>query len=151
MSLLLVAVVAWALSASVAQDLRWTNRTEVKVRRSTDTDPDMAEVIRALSGLTYTGEIQTSAQDGVWLPTTQGVMQQYTTPSKTISVKLDEAVKLCREQGRHLWDKDPQMATGFSEIEYGRPYWILSDDDLWQSTQPTPRSQKSCLITFAPK
>ena len=126
MSLLLVALVA--LSASVAQDLRWTNKGKVKVRRQTETDPDMAEVARTLSEMTYAGEIQTSAQDGIWLPTTQGVMQQYTTPSKSISVKLDEAVKLCREQGGRLWDRDPQQATGFSEIEFGQPYWILSED-----------------------
>ena len=126
MSLLLVALVT--LSASVAQDLRWTDKGKVKVRRQTETDPDMAEVARTLSEMTYAGEIQTSAQDGIWLPTTQGVMQQYTTPSKSISVKLDEAVKLCREQGGRLWDRDPQQATGFSEIEFGQPYWILSDD-----------------------
>jgi hypothetical protein len=126
MSLLLVALVTFG--ASVAQDLRWTNKVKVKVRRQTETDPDMAEVARTLSEMTYTGEIQTSAQDGVWLPTTQGVMQQYTTPSKAIAVKLEEAVKLCREQGGRLWDRDPQQATGFSEIEFGQPYWILSDN-----------------------
>ena len=126
MSLLLVALVT--LSASVAQDLRWTNKGKVKVRRQTETDPDMAEVARTLSEMAYAGEIQQSAQDGIWLPTTQGVMQQYTTPSKSISAKLDEAVKLCREQGRRLWDRDPQQATGFSEIEFGQPYWILSED-----------------------
>ena len=66
--------------------------------------------------------------DGVWLPTTQGVMQQYATPSRSTPVKLDAAVKLCRNQGGRLWDKDPQQALGFSEIEFGQPYWILSDD-----------------------
>ena len=126
MSLLLVALVT--LSASVAQDLRWTNKVKVKVRRQTETDLDMAEVARTLSEMTYAGEIQTSAQDGIWLPTTQGVMQQYTTPSKSTSVKLEEAVKLCRERGGRLWDRDPQQATGFSNIEFGQPYWILSDD-----------------------
>ena len=126
MSLLLVALVT--LSASVAQDLRWTNTGKVKVRRQSETDPDMAEVVRALRGMTYVGEINPSAQDEIWLPTTQGVMQQYTTPSKSMPVKQDAAVKLCREQGGRLWDRDPQQATGFSEIEFGQPYWILSDD-----------------------
>ena len=126
MSLLLVALVA--LSASVAQDLRWTNKGKVKVRRQTETDLDMAEVVRTLREMTYVGEINPSAQDEIWLPTTQGVMQQYTTPSKAVAVTLDEAVKLCRDQGGRLWDKDPQQATGFSEIVFGQPYWILSDD-----------------------
>ena len=124
MSLLLVALVT--LSASVAQDLRWTNT--VKVRRQSEPDPDMEEVVRALRGMTYVGEINLSAQDEIWLPTTQGVMQQYTTPSKAAAVPLEEAVKLCRDQGGRLWDRDPQQATGFSEIVFGQPYWILSDD-----------------------
>ena len=148
MSLLLVALVT--LSASVAQDLRWTNKGKVKVRRQTETDPDMAEVARTLSEMAYAGEIQTSAQDGIWLPTTQGVMQQYTTPSKSISVKLDEAVKLCREQGGRLWDRDPQQATGFSEIEFGQPYWILSEDGSmaeYTTNTETPESVYDSICT----
>ena len=63
-----------AASASVAQDFRWTKMTRVKVRRSTG--PDMSEVLRDLSDLTYTGNIKTTAQEGVWYPTTQGEMRQ---------------------------------------------------------------------------
>ena len=127
MPLLLVATLV-TLSASVAQDFRWTDKVTVKVRRQTETDPDMAEVARTLSEMTYAGEIQTTAQDGIWLTTTQGTLQQYTTPSKSTSVTLEEAVKLCKDLGGRLWDKDPQQATGFSEIEFGHPYWILSED-----------------------
>ena len=126
MSLMLVALMT--LSASVAQDFRWTDKGQVKVRRQTAEDPDLAEVAQTLSGMTFNGVIQQSALDGIWLPTTQGVMQQYATPSKSTPVKLDEAVKICRQQGGRLWDKDPQQAAGFSDIEFGQPYWILSDD-----------------------
>ena len=126
MSLMLVALMT--LSASVAQDFRWTDKGQVKVRRQTAEDPDLAEVAQTLSGMTYNGVIQQLALDGIWLPTTQGVMQQYATPSKSTPVKLDEAVKICRQQGGRLWDKDPQQAAGFSDIEFGQPYWILSDD-----------------------
>ena len=110
MLLLLVALLM--TFASMAQDLRWTNKGQVRLRRQseTETDPDMAEVVRTLREMTYVGEINPSAQDEIWLPTTQGVMQQYATPSKSTPVKLDEAVKICRQQGGRLWDKDPQQA-----------------------------------------
>ena len=78
MSLLLVALMT--LSASVAQDLRWTNT--VKVRRQSEPDPDMGQIVSDLMGMTYGGDIKYSESEGIWLPTTQGVMQQYTTPSK---------------------------------------------------------------------
>ena len=107
-----------AISASVAQDFRLTNRTRVNVRRSTSTGPDMSEVIQDLSDLTYTGSIETTAQEGVWYPTTQGIVRQYTTPSRNKPVQLEEAVNLCKNQGGHLWDKKPQLAVGFSNIEY---------------------------------
>ena len=121
-------VALMTLSASVAQDFRWTDKGQVKVRRQTAEDPDLAEVAQTLSGMTYNGVIQQLALEDIWLPTTQGVMQQYATPSKSTPVKLDEAVKICRQQGGRLWDKDPQQAAGFSDIEFGQPYWILSDD-----------------------
>ena len=124
MSLLLVALVT--LSASMAQDLRWTNK--VKVRRQAEADPDMEEIASTLSEMTYAGEIKPVAQDVMWLPTTQGAMQQYATPSRSTPVNLAEAVRSCKDQGGRLWDRDPQQATGFSEIEFGQPYWILSDD-----------------------
>ena len=126
MSFMLVALMTF--SASVAQDFRWTDKGQVKVRRETESDPDLEEVARTLSEMTYTGAISQVAIDGKWLPTTQGVMQQYTTPSKSTPVELKDAIKICRQQGGRLWDKDPQQAAGFSVIEFGQPYWILSDD-----------------------
>ena len=112
MSFMLVALMTF--SASVAQDFRWTDKGQVKVRRETEPDPDLEEVARTLSEMTYTGAISQVAIDGKWLPTTQGVMQQYTTPSKSTPVELKDAIKICRQQGGRLWDKDPQQAAGFS-------------------------------------
>ena len=100
--------------------------TRVKVRRSTG--PDMVEVIRDLSDLTYTGNISTTAEEGIWYPTTQGEMMQYATPSRNRPVKLEEAVKLCKDQGGHLWDESPQLGVGFSNIKYNENYWISSED-----------------------
>ena len=68
MSLMLVAALM-TLSASVAQDFRWTDKGQVKVRRQTAEDPDLAEVAQTLSGMTYNGVIQQLARDGIWLPT----------------------------------------------------------------------------------
>ena len=67
MSLLLVALVT--LSASVAQDLRWTNT--VKVRRQSEPDPDMGKIVSDLRGMTYGGEIKLTEQDG-----TSGLLRQ---------------------------------------------------------------------------
>ena len=132
MLLLLVALVT--LSASAAQDLRWTDTGQGKVRvrkqaeSESESDPEMAEIALNLSGMTYRGEIQTLKLDEIWLPTAQGAMQQYATPRKSVPVTLQEAVKLCKNKGGRVWDRDPQQAKGFSEIEFGHPYWILSDD-----------------------
>ena len=128
MSLLLVALLM--TFASMAQDLRWTNKGLVRLRRQseTETDPDMVDIARTLENLTYEGEIKPVKQEGVWLPTTQGVMQQYATPSRSTTVTLKAAVTLCRNLGGRLWDKDPQHALGFNDIEFDRPYWILSED-----------------------
>ena len=70
MSFMLVALMTF--SASVAQDFRWTDKGQVKVRRETESDPDLEEVARTLSEMTYTGAISQLAIDGKWLPTTQG-------------------------------------------------------------------------------
>ena len=128
MSLLLVALLM--TFASMAQDLRWTNKGLVRLRRQseTETDPDMVDIARTLENLTYEGEIKPVKQEGVWLPTTQGVMQQYATPSRSTTVTLEAAVTLCRNLGGRLWDKDPQQALGFNDIEFDKLYWILAED-----------------------
>ena len=128
MSLLLVALLM--TFASMAQDLRWTNKGQVRLRRQseTETDPDMADIALTLENLTYEGEIKPVKQEGVWLPTTQGVMQQYATPSRSTTVTLKAAVTLCRNLGGRLWDKDPQQALGFNDIEFDKLYWILAED-----------------------
>ena len=71
MSLLLVALLM--TFASMAQDLRWTNKGQVRLRRQseTETDPDMADIALTLEDLTYGGEIKPVKQEGEWLPTTQ--------------------------------------------------------------------------------
>ena len=104
MSLLLVALLM--TFASMAQDLRWTNKGPVRLRRQseTETDPDMADIALTLEDLTYEGEIKPVKQEGEWLPTTQGVMQQYATPSRSTTVTLKAAVTLCRNLGGRLWD-----------------------------------------------
>ena len=129
--------------ASMAQDLRWTNKGQVRVKRQSsepepepepvtepepDLDPDMEEMALTLEGLVYKGEIKLEKQEEEWLPTIEGRMQQYATPSKHIERTLKEAVRICQGLGGRLWDKDPQQALGFGEIEYGESYWILSDD-----------------------
>ena len=128
MSLLLVALLM--TFASMAQDLRWTNKGPVRLRRQseTETDPDMADIALTLENLTYEGEIKPVKQEGEWLPTTQGVMQQYATPSRSTTVTLKAAVTLCRNLGGRLWDKDPQQALGFNDIEFDKLYWILAED-----------------------
>ena len=137
MLLLLVALAM--LSASAAQDLRWTDtgQRKVRVRKQTESenDPDMADLAKNISEWMYQGEIQESEKlDEIWLPTSQGVMQQYGTPRKTIQVSLREAVQECKIKGGRVWDRDPQQAKGFSDIEFGQPYWILSDDGSMAST-----------------
>ena len=123
MSLLLVIM---TLSASVANTVNTVNT--VKVRRQGD--PDMGQIVSDLTdlGLTYGGDIKHSESDGIWLPTTQGVMQQYTTPQNTTPITLEQAVGVCRDLGGRLWDRDPQQATGFARIKMNQPYWILGDD-----------------------
>ena len=86
MPLLLVALLM--TFASKAQDLRWTNKGQVRLRRQsepdTDPDPDMADMALTLGNLTYKGEIKMlEKQDGEWLPTSEGKMQQYATPSRS--------------------------------------------------------------------
>ena len=128
MSLLLVALLM--TFASMAQDLRWTSKGQVRVRRQSETeaDPNMAEIALTLGDLVYEGEIKPVKQEGEWLPTTQGLMQQYATPSRSTPVTLKEAMTSCRNLGGRLWDKDPQHALGFNDIEFNQPYWILSED-----------------------
>ena len=123
MSLLLVIM---TLSASVANTVNTVNT--VKVRRQGD--PDMGQIVSDLTdlGLTYGGDIKHSESDGIWLPTTQGVMQQYTTPQNTTPITLEQAVGVCRDLGGRVWDRDPQQATGFARIKMNQPYWILGDD-----------------------
>ena len=130
--LLLLAALAM-LSASAAQDLRWTDtgQRKVRVRKQTESenDPDMADLAKNISEWMYQGEIQESEKlDEIWLPTLQGEMQQYGTPRKATQVSLREAVQECKIKGGRVWDRDPQQAEGFSDIEFGEPYWILSDD-----------------------
>ena len=106
--LLVITLVTLMLSASVAQDFRWKDK--VRVRRETEPDPDMEVIARDLRGMTYNGEIQPATP---WLLTTQGIIQQYTTPSKTNPVTLEKAVKLCKDLGGRVWDQDPQQASSF--------------------------------------
>ena len=134
--------------ASMAQDLRWTNKGQVRLRRQSepdtdpDPDPDMGDMALTLEELTYEGEIKLEKQEGEWLPTTQGRMQQYATPSRFTEKTLKEAVTICRTLGGRLWDKDPQHALGFDEIEFGESYWILSEDGSMAeyTTTDTPES-----------
>ena len=130
MPLLLVALLM--TFASMAQDFSWTNKGQVRLRRQsetdTDPDPDMGDMALTLEDLTYEGEIKLEKQEGEWLPTTQGRMQQYATPSRFTKKTLKEAVTLCQTLGGRLWDKDPQHALGFDGIEFGKSYWILSED-----------------------
>ena len=117
---LLLVVTLVTLSASVAQDFRWTDK--VKVRRQTEADPDMEEIARTLREMTYTGEIQPATPDGIWLTTTQGTLQQYTTPSRSTPVTLGEAVTLCKNLGGRLWDKDPQQAIWYEVASTSKFY-----------------------------
>ena len=48
--LLLVALMTF--SAIMAQDLRWTNKGQVRVRRQIEPDPDMADIARTLGEMT---------------------------------------------------------------------------------------------------
>ena len=138
--------------ASMAQDLRWTNKGQARVKRQSepepetepepDPDPDMGRMALTLEGLVYEGEIKLEKQEGEWLPTTQGRMQQYATPSRSTEKTLKEAVTICQALGGRLWDKDPQHALGFDEIEFGESYWILSEDGSMAeyTTTDTPES-----------
>ena len=140
--------------ASMAQDLRWTNKGQVRVKRQSvpepepetepepDPDPDMGRMALTLEGLVYEGEIKPEKQEGEWLPTTQGRMQQYATPNRFTEKTLKEAVTICQALGGRLWDKDPQHALGFDGIEFGESYWILSEDGSMAeyTTTDTPES-----------
>ena len=138
MSILPLLLVTLMTFASMAQDLRWTNKEQARVKRQSepepetepepDPDPDMGRMALTLEGLVYEGEIKPEKQEGEWLPTTQGRMQQYATPSRSTEKTLKEAVTICQTLGGRLWDQDPQQALGFDGIEFGKSYWILSED-----------------------
>ena len=151
--LLLVAM----LVASKAQDLRWTNKGQVRLRRQssesdTDPDPDIEEMALTLENLAYKGEIKLlEKQDEEWLPTSEGKMQQYAIPSRTTEKTLEEAVTTCRTLEGRLWDKDPQHARGFDGIELEKKYWILSEDGSMAeyTTTGTPESIYDDVCTYA--
>ena len=140
MSILPLLLVTLMTFASMAQDLRWTNKGQARVKRQSvpepepetepepDPDPDMGRMALTLEGLVYEGEIKPEKQEGEWLPTTQGKMMQYATPSRFTEITLKQAVTTCQTLGGRLWDQDPQQALGFDGIEFGKPYWILSED-----------------------
>ena len=131
MSILPLMLVVMTLAImTLAQDLRWTNKVQVRVKRQingSDPEPDMADVATTLKNLEYTGDIRLlEKQDAEWLPTSEGPMQQYAIPNKDTEQTLEEAVTTCRELGGRLWDKDPQDASGFDSIVLERNYWILT-------------------------
>ena len=101
----------------------------MRVKRESDPEPEpnpvMGEIASDLKRMTYVGEIQPIEP---WQLTSQGKIQQYTTPNRTFPVTLATAVKSCRDLGGRVWDQDPQEASSFSNIEYGQDYWILSED-----------------------
>ena len=140
---------------TLAQDLRWTNKGKVRVKRQingSDPDPDMADVATTLENLEYKGDIRMlEKQDGEWLPTSEGPMQQYAIPSKDTEQTLEEAVTTCRTLGGRLWDKDPQDASGFDGIELEKNYWILSEDGSMAqyTTTKTPESIFDETCTYA--
>ena len=140
---------------TLAQDLRWTNKGKVRVKRQingSDPDPDMADVATTLENLEYKGDIRMlEKQDEEWLPTSEGPMQQYAIPSKDTEQTLEEAVTTCRTLGGRLWDKDPQYASGFDEIELEKNYWILSEDGSMAqyTTTKTPESIFDETCTYA--
>ena len=140
---------------TLAQDLRWTNKGKVRVKRQingSDPDPDMADVATTLENLEYKGDIRMlEKQDEEWLPTSEGPMQQYAIPSKDTEQTLEEAVTTCRNLGGRLWDKDPQYASGFDEIELEKNYWILSEDGSMAqyTTTKTPESIFDETCTYA--
>ena len=155
MSILPLLLVTLMTFASMAQDLRWTNKGKVRVKRQingSDPDPDMADVATTLENLEYKGDIRMlEKQDGEWLPTSEGPMQQYAIPSKDTEQTLEEAVTTCRTLGGRLWDKDPQDASGFDEIELEKNYWILSEDGSMAqyTTTKTPESIFDETCTYA--
>ena len=114
MSILPLLLVTLMTFASMAQDLRWTNKGQARVKRQSvpepepetepepDPDPDMGRMALTLEGLVYEGEIKLEKQEGEWLPTTQGMMQQYATPNKYTEKTLKEAVTICQALGGRL-------------------------------------------------
>ena len=156
MSILPLMLVLMTLAImTLAQDLRWTNKGQVRVKRQidgSDPDPDMADVATTLKNLEYTGDIRLlEKQDREWLPTSEGPMQQYAIPSKDTEQTLEEAVTTCRDLGGRLWDKDPQDASGFDGIELEKNYWILSEDGSMAqyTTTEVPESIFDETCTYA--
>lgn len=156
MSILPLMLVLMTLAImTLAQDLRWTNKGQVRVKRQINgsvPDPDMADVATTLTNLEYTGDIRLlEKQDREWLPTSEGPMQQYAIPSKDTEQTLEEAVTTCRELGGRLWDKDPQDASGFDGIELEKNYWILSEDGSMAqyTTTKIPESIFDVTCTYA--
>ena len=156
MSILPLMLVLMTLAImTLAQDLRWTNKGKVRVKRQingSDPDPDMADVATTLENLEYKGDIRMlEKQDEEWLPTSEGPMQQYAIPSKDTEQTLEEAVTTCRTLGGRLWDKDPQDASGFDGIELEKNYWILSEDGSMAqyTTTKTPESIFDETCTYA--
>ena len=158
MSILPLMLVLMTLAImTLAQDLRWTHKGQVRVKvkrqiDGSDPDPDMEDVATTLINLEYTGDIRLQEkQDGEWLPTSEGPMQQYAIPSKDTEQTLEEAVTTCRELGGRLWDKDPQDASGFDEIELEKNYWILSEDGSMAqyTTAEAPESIFDGTCTYA--
>ena len=126
------------LMGSIAQDTRLTEKThKVKVER--DTSLEIEEVIQNLNSLNYNGQIEPTAQAGEWFPTTTGEMMQYNTPKRSEPVELSEAVTICTEMDSKLWDENPQLALGFSNIEPNANYWIIDDNGaMAQYTKAEP-------------
>ena len=116
---------------------RWTESNhKVKVKRDTT---KIEEVIQNLNSLTYSGQIELTAQEGGWFPTTTGEMMQYNTPRRSEPVELSEAVTICTEMDSKLWDENPQLALGFSNIEPNANYWIIDDNGaMAQYTKAEP-------------
>ena len=116
---------------------RWTESNhKVKVKRDTT---KIEEVIQNLNSLTYSGQIELIAQEGGWFPTTTGEMMQYNTPRRSEPVELSEAVTICTEMDSKLWDENPQLALGFSNIEPNANYWIIDDNGaMTQYTKAEP-------------